>query len=63
MGEEDFEKYGMVLQEMIQRLLGNTDTTGWSILVLHNIPFAFSSILNISRIIFNITFLFVSERP
>ncbi|XP_026205039.1 ghrelin/obestatin prepropeptide [Anabas testudineus] len=26
-GEEDFDKYSMVLQEIIQRLLGNTDTT------------------------------------
>ncbi|KAI3370137.1 hypothetical protein L3Q82_024932 [Scortum barcoo] len=28
MREEDFEEYGATLQEIIQRLLGNTETTG-----------------------------------
>lgn len=28
--EEDFEEYGVVLQEIIQRLLGNEDAAGFS---------------------------------
>lgn len=55
MGKEDFGKYGMVLQEIIQHLLGDTETTGLSYSCFtHNTAFASWFFLNIFFLLFQI---------